>query len=318
MENKKVKVSIVIAAYNEEESIKMCYEQVNEQCLKLNKDYEIIFVNDGSKDNTLNILADIAQQNKKVKVINFSRNFGQRPALLAGFEKSTGDVVINLDADLQDPVFLIDEFVKKWEEGFDVVLAKRKKRKGESWFKKLTSKLYYKLYKKITNSNTPLDCGISRLLSRKVVNHIVSMPEHNIYLAGLTEFVGFKQTVVEYDRDERKFGKTKYGLKSLMNLAVNNIMPYTSAPVNFVLGLGAFLSFAGIAMAVTFTILLLCGVGFSNLWWLGTALTALSGVITFSVGIVGMYVVRVYVESLNRPKYIVAQTYNLGDCDEQN
>ena len=315
---KKVKVSVVIAAYNEEESIKMCYEQVNQECLTLNKDYEIIFVNDGSKDKTLEILEEIANQNKKVKVINFSRNFGQRPALLAGFEKSTGDVVINLDADLQDPVFLISEFVKKWEEGFDVVLAKRKKRKGESLFKKLTSKLYYKLYKKITNSNTPLDCGISRLLSRKVVNHIVSMTEHNIYLAGMTEFVGFKQTVVEYDRDERKFGKTKYNLKSLMNLAVNNILPYTSAPVNFVLGLGVFLGFAGFIMVVTFLVLALCGISFSGLWWLGSALTLLTGVVTTSVGIVGMYVVRVYIESLNRPKYIIAQTYNLGEVDEQN
>ncbi len=312
------KVSIVIAAYNEEESIQMCYEKVNEECLTLNKDYEIIFVNDGSKDNTLNILTDIAKENKKVKVINFSKNFGQRPALMAGFTKATGDVVINLDADLQDPVFLITEFVKKWEEGYDVVLAKRKKRKGESWFKKFTSKVYYKIYKWLSKSNTPLDCGISRLLSRRVVNQIIAMPEHNIYLAGMTEFVGFKQTVIEYERDERKMGKTKYSVKSLINLAVNNILPYTSTPINVILGLGIMLGLGGGLMLLTLLVLVLCGVYISTTLWLVATMLTLSGIVTFSISIVGLYVARVYIEALNRPKYIISTTYNLGEDDDQN
>ena len=275
-----------------------------------------MFVNDGSKDRSLEILEELASKHKQVKVINFSRNFGQRPALMAGFKMATGDVVINIDADLQDPASLIGKFVAKWEEGYDVVLAKRTRRKGESWFKKITSKIYYKVYRWITKSKTPLDCGISRLLSRRAIDNILKLSEHRIYLAGMTELVGFKQTVIEYDRDERRAGKTKYSVKSLFNLAINNILPYTSFPINFVLGLGLFLGVVGVMGLVALLVLLLCSVPFSTIWWLVAAITTATGVVTTSVGIVGLYVLAAYTETLNRPKYIIAQTFNLGEDNE--
>ena len=318
MKEKEIDISIVIPLKNEEEVLDLCFTEVTKECKKLNKSFEIIFVDDGSTDNSLNILENIAKQNDFVKVISFSRNFGQRPALMAGFKKAKGKAVINMDCDLQDPVCLISMFVEKWEEGNDVVLFKRKERKGESFFKKLTSKIYYKVFKWLSKTNTPLDCGITRLLSRKVVDHILSMPEHNIYLAGMTEFVGFKQAIVEHDRFERKFGKTKYSFKSLIKLAINNIMPYSSTPINFIFVLSMFLGLLGCVGVLALTILSICSVVFSGVLWIVSTLLILGGITTMSIAIVGLYVFLTYTETLNRPRYIIAKTLNLGENDEQN
>lgn len=316
MKKNEVDVTILIAVYNEEEGINYCFEEVNKECLKLNKSYEIIFVNDGSKDNSLQLLKQIAEKHNFVKVISLSRNFGQRPALLAGFEHASGKVIINMDADLQDPVSLISDFVNKWEEGYDVVLAQRNVRKGESFFKKYTSTLFNKIFKKVTNTNIPKNCGITRLLSRRVVESILKMPEKNIYLAGATEYVGFKQAVIKFDRDERKFGKTKYNVKKLVTLAVNNILPYTAFPIIFIFGLSLFLGFAGVMMLLVQGIVALCSVKVSGLLWLIATLITLTGLTIFSVSMVGTYVLKTYTEALNRPRFIISEKYNLGDNNE--
>lgn len=315
---KNPKISIIIPVFNEEECIERCFREVSTECNCLPIKYEIIFVNDGSKDKSYEILNQLASNNKCIKVIHFSRNFGQRPALLAGFEcayQRGADAIINLDCDLQDPASLIGKYLEKFNDGYDVVLGKRKKRKGESLFKKLTAKLYYKIFRQLSKTNTPKDCGISRLLSRRVVENILKMGEHNIYLAGMTEYVGFKQTIVEYDRDPRKEGKTKYSVKKLIKLAINNILPYSSTPISFIFGSGLFLGLSGLAMFVTLVVLSIIGVCFSNILWIIMALIIGFGLVVTSIGIIGAYIFLCYSETLNRPRYIVSETINIGEND---
>lgn len=310
---KEIIVSMVIPVYNEEESINICYKAVSEELQKLNKTYEIIFVNDGSSDNSTSILEELAKSDENVKVINFSRNFGQQAALFAGFKMSSGKVVINLDCDLQDPVSLISDFLQKWEEGYDIVLAKRRSRKGETFFKKITSKLFYRFFRWLSGTKLPLDCGIARLLSKRVVETLLQMPEHNKYLHGLTEIVGFKSTVIDFDRDERKFGKTKYSVKSMCRLALNSILPFSAKPLMFILGFGIFLTFASSVMLLTQIILAICGIAVTSILWLIAVNILLSGIVTSCIGVLSLYVSRIYTESLNRPLYIISTTYNFGE-----
>ena len=316
MKKSKVDISIVIPVCNEEPALDRCLKEVDAECKKLNRPYEIIFVDDGSKDKSLSILESFAKEYNYVKVITFSRNFGQNPALFAGFKYASGDAVINLDADLQDPAHLIGEYVAKWEEGYDVVLSKRKKRKGESFFKKFTSKLFYKVYNFLSKTNVPKDCGISRLLSRKVLNEILALREKNLYLAGLTDFVGYKYAVIEFDRDPRISGVTKYSVKRLIKLAITNILPFSTTPINFVTGTGVFLGVGGGAMLITLIVLSILSVCFSPILWIISTMLILSGIITVGIGIVGTYVAVTYKETLDRPRYIIANKYNLGDDDE--
>ncbi len=313
---KQVKISIVIPVYNEQECIRRCFDEVSAECQRIGKTYEIIFVNDGSKDKSLDILCDIASKNKQVKVINFSRNFGQRPALMAGFKSASGEAVINIDCDLQDPVRLIGDFVKKWEEGYDVVLGKRKTRKGESFLKKFTAKIYYKLFSWLSKTNTPKDCGIARLLSRRVVDDITSLKEHNIYLAGMTEYVGYKQAIVEYDREARVEGKTKYSIKKLVRLAINNILPYSSMPLDMVFAGGVTMSVGGVIMLVTLLILTLCCIAFSQVLWIIGTMVLCTGILLASLGVVGAYVFLGYMESLDRPRYIIERMINFDENKE--
>lgn len=314
--DKKIDVSVVIPVYNEEESINRCFNEVDNECKKLGRTYEIIYVNDGSKDNSLNILKELAEKYPQVKVINFSRNFGQNPALMAGFKMSSGEAIINIDCDLQDPVHLITDFVNKWSEGYDVVLAKRKKRAGESVFKKVTSKIFYKVFKWLSKTNTPQDCGISRLLSRRVLNDILQLNEHNIYLAGMTEYVGYKQTIVEFDREPRREGKTKYNVKKLVKLAISNTLPYSSTPIAFIFGGGITMSLMGTLGLITLLVLSLVKVVFPSLLWIIGTIVLCTGIIMASLGVIGAYIMMSYTEVLNRPRYIIADKYNFGDKDE--
>ena len=312
----KVDISIVIPVYNEEESLQMCLEEVSKECNKLNKTYEIVFVNDGSKDKSFEILENMAQAHKYVKVVHFSRNFGQSAALIAGFKYASGKAVINIDCDLQDPPHLISDFVSKWEEGYDVVLAKRRTRKGESLFKKLTAKIYYGIYKWLAKSKTPRGCGISRLISRQALDVILQMPEQDMYLAGMTEYVGFKQTIVEFDRESRKLGTTKYTLKKMCTLALNGIIPFSSTPIALIFGLGISLGLLGVLSIITLIILSIVGVCFSGILWVISTIIISTGIIVSCLGILGAYISLSYKEVLNRPKYIVSKTLNCEDFDD--
>ena len=209
MENIK-KLSIIIPMYYEEKVVNECYKRLKEMVEKLKGyDYELIFVNDGSKDNTLNLLEEIAKNNNKVKIISFSRNFGHQAAVTAGLKYVTGDAIAIIDADLQDPPEEIPEMLKLWEQGYEVIYGKRKSRKGESAFKLLTAKMFYNTLDALSDVEIPKDTGDFRLVDRKVVNTINEMPEHNKFLRGLFSWVGYKQIPFEYERQERFAGKTK-------------------------------------------------------------------------------------------------------------
>lgn len=309
------KVSVVIPMYYEEEVAKECYNRVFKvlTCLK-DYDYEIIFINDGSKDNTLEILDDIAKEDKKVKVISFARNFGHQCAVTAGLKYVTGDAIVIIDADLQDPPELIPEMLKLWENGNEVIYGKRKAREGESKFKLLTAKMFYKTLNVLSDVDIPKDTGDFRLVDKKVVDVINSLPEHNKFLRGLFSWVGFKQTPFEYERKERFAGKTKYPLKKMLKLASDGIISFSTKPLKIVGGLGIFSVIASIL------ILLYAILSFIFKWnnlaagWtsLMVVTTFLSGIILISLWMIGEYIARIYDEVKGRPQYIIDKTININ------
>lgn len=233
------KISIVIPMYNEHEIANMCYKRINEVIKQLNNyEYEIIFINDGSKDNTQLILEEIAKEDKNVKILSFSRNFGHQAAVTAGIKYVTGDAIVIMDADLQDPPELIPDMLKLWEDGNEVIYGKRKARKGESLFKLMTAKMFYNTLNALSDVDIPKDTGDFRLVDRKVVDTINNLPEHNKFLRGLFSWVGYKQYAYEYERQERKAGKTKYPLKKMLKLAADGIVSFSTKPLKIVGGLG--------------------------------------------------------------------------------
>ena len=211
------KVSIIIPAYNEEESLPLLYDRLSKVILNLkNYEFELLFINDGSKDNTLKIIKGLREKDSKISYVDFSRNFGKEVAMIAGLDYAKGDCVIFIDADLQDPPELIPEMLKLWEAGNDVIYGKRKTRDGESVFKLFTAKIFYKTLNALSDVEIPKDTGDFRLVDRKVVDTINSLPEHNKFLRGLFSWVGYKQIPFQYERKERFAGKTKYPLKKML------------------------------------------------------------------------------------------------------
>ncbi len=236
------KVSVVIPMYYEEEVAQICYDRVSSVLEKLKKeyDYEIIFVNDGSKDKTLSILKEIANKNNKVKIISFSRNFGHQSAVTAGIKEVSGDAIVIMDADLQDPPELIPDMLKLWEDGYEVIYGKRNTRKGESAFKLLTAKMFYSFLNAMSEVEIPKNTGDFRLVDRSVIDVINNLPEHNKFLRGLFSWVGFEQKEFLYDRPKREFGETKYPFKKMMKLAKDGIISFSTKPLKIVGGLGIF------------------------------------------------------------------------------
>ena len=245
------KISVVIPMYYEEEVAQECYNKMTKVLENIKDyDYEIICVNDGSKDKTLSILEKIAENDKRVKVISFSRNFGHQCAVTAGLKYVTGDAIVIIDADLQDPPELIPEMLKLWENGNEVIYGKRKTRDGESKFKLLTAKMFYNTLNALSDVEIPKDTGDFRLVDRKVVDVINSLPEHNKFLRGLFSWVGFEQKAFEYERKERFAGKTKYPLKKMLKLASDGIIGFSTKPLKMVGGLGV------LTICISFVILI--------------------------------------------------------------
>ena len=233
------KISLVIPMYYEEQVVEECYNRVTKVLKEIQDyEYEIIFINDGSKDNTLDILERIAKIDNNVKVISFSRNFGHQAAVTAGLKYVTGDAIVIMDADLQDPPELIPDMLKEWEKGYEVIYGKRKSRKGESVFKLLTAKAFYSTLNKLSDVEIPKDTGDFRMVDRKVVDVVNSLPEHNKFLRGLFSWVGFEQLAYEYDRKERFAGKTKYPFGKMLKLALDGILSFSTKPLKIVGGLG--------------------------------------------------------------------------------
>ena len=312
----KKKVSIVVPMYYEEKVVEECYNRLLKVVSNIkNYDYEIIFINDGSKDKTLDILQKIANKDKNVKVISFSRNFGHQCAVTAGIKYVTGDAIVIIDADLQDPPELIPDMLKLWEEGNEVIYGKRKVRKGESAFKLLTAKMFYKTLNALSDVEIPKDTGDFRLVDRKVVDVINSLPEHNKFLRGLFSWVGFKQYPFEYERQERFAGETKYPLKKMLKLASDGIISFSSKPLKLVGGIGIFsiiISFLLLIYAIIAYIFKFSGLtaGWTSII---VAITFFAGVQLLSIWIMSEYIARIYDETKNRPQYIIDKEINIDD-----
>lgn len=308
------KYSIIVPAYNEEKSLRLFYDAVTPMMEGLNEEYEMIFVNDGSRDATKDILRGLAEKDKRVKVCNFSRNFGQQAALLCGLKESSGEAVIAMDADLQDPPEVALQMIEKWKEGFDVVHGKRKKRKGETVFKKATAFFFYRFMRKITGLDMPADVGDFKLYDRKVVDAILSMGEHDRLLRAQVTWVGFKQTFIEFDRPERVAGETHYTLKKMIKLAESGIFPNTDYTLTLPIKLGLLLGFASVACFVTFIVLSICNVWFGGLTaWLFPTVAVLVAVVLVCQGMANIHTAMIYKEVQNRPKYVLAEKLNFED-----
>lgn len=310
------KISVVVPMYNEQEVATICYDRLTQVLSKLdNYEYEIVFVNDGSKDDTLEILEILAKKDKCVKIISFSRNFGHQAAVTAGIRNVTGDAAIIIDADMQDPPEVIPQLLELWKQGNDVVYAVRKKRKGETKFKLLTAKAFYKMLNKLSNVYIPQDTGDFRLIDKKVVQALASMPEHNKFLRGLTSWVGFKQTPYEYERQERAAGKTKYPLSKMMKLALDGIINFSTKPLKIIGGFGVFSIF------VSFCIFVYAILSYIFKWntlmpgWTSimVTITFMSGIQFLVIWMLSEYISRIYDEVRQRPEYIIDKTKNIEE-----
>ena len=306
------KVSVVIPMYYEEEVAKECYNRTKNVLNSLeNYEHEIIFVNDGSKDRTLPILKEIASKDENIKVVSFSRNFGHQAAVTAGLKFVTGDCILIIDSDMQDPPELLVDMLKLWEEGNEVIYAKRKTRKGESKFKLMTAKMFYRILNGLSDVDIPKDTGDFRLVDRKVVDVINSMPEHNKFLRGLFSWVGFKQTPIEYERQERFAGKTKYPLKKMLKLASDGIISFSTKPLKIIGGIGI------ISIFVSFILLIYAILSYVFKWnnlasgWtsLMVAITFFAGVQLVSTWMISEYIARIYDDTKNNVFCIIFLPY---------
>lgn len=300
--------SVVIPAYNEQESIDEAYRRLTHVMRSMNEPYELVFVNDGSRDRTAEIIAGFCANDSAVKLVNFTRNFGHMSAISAGMDYARGEAIFVIDADLQDPPEVFAEMAIKWREGYHVVYGKRKKREGESLFKKLSAKVFYRLINSMTTIELPLDTGEFRLIDRKVCDAVNRLPEKNRYIRGLVSWVGFKQVAVEYVRHERFAGETKYPLKKMIAFAMDAIIAFSYKPLRLATGLGFLISiFSFVYMMVIlyerfFTDRIISG-------WASTMVVMLftQGMVLIIMGLMGEYIGRIYKEIKNRPAYIVQE-----------
>lgn len=311
-----IRYSIVVPVYNEELLIEESYRRLKKVMDSTDETYELIFVDDGSHDKSAEILSRISMSDKNVKLISFSRNFGHQTAITAGMDNAKGDAVVVIDADLQDPPEVILKMIEKWKEGYDVVYGKRAERKGESFFKLFTARVFYRLLKSLTNVDIPVDTGDFRLIDRKVcdvMNSLNSIKEKNRYIRGLVSWVGFKQIGVEYVRDPRLAGETKYTLKKMLKLAMDGITSFSYAPLKLPLNLGIFLLAAGFVYLIVELVLKVAGVDVS----MENTVIAINMILfglNFSVlGAFGEYIGRIYDEVRDRPLYIIARKVGFDD-----
>lgn len=309
-----VRYSIIVPVYNEEEVIMETYRRLTKVMDSTGEPYEILFVNDGSRDQTFQLAEEICKGDPRIRIINFSRNFGHQIAVTAGMEYSKGQAVVIIDADLQDPPEVIPLMIEKWKAGYDVVYGKRLKRKGETFFKKATAKLFYRFLNHMTNVDIPVDTGDFRLIDRKVCDTMNSLTEKNRYVRGLVSWVGYRQTGVEYVREERFAGETKYPLKKMLKLAGDAMLSFSYKPLKIAGLVGGLLSAASFIYLIIiiyqrlFTDTTITG-------WASTLVVMLffNGVTLVMHSITGEYIGRIYEETKNRPLFIVRDTIGFED-----
>lgn len=310
---KEIMYSIVIPMYNEQEVIAESYRRLKAVMDGMNEEYELLFVNDGSRDNTMNIMCAIQAEDPRVRIIDFSRNFGHQAAVTAGMANARGNAVVLIDADLQDPPECIPGMAEKWKEGYDVVYGKRLKREGESFFKLVTAKYFYRFINKLTNNMIPVDTGDFRLMDRKVVDVMNSLQEKNRFLRGMVGWVGFKQYAYEYKRDERWAGETKYPLKKMLKLAGDGIVSFSADPLRWALKAGVGLLFGGALWLLVLIVLAICGVAFGQWMIIMAGMCMLTALVLLALGIMGEYISRIYDEAKDRPVYIINKIYEKGE-----
>lgn len=311
------KVTIIIPAYNEEESLPLLYERLNKVISNLqNYEFEMLFVNDGSKDKTIKIIKELRAQDKRVSYVDFSRNFGKEVAMIAGLDYAQGDCVIFIDADLQDPPELIPELIKYWEEGYDDVYARRRSRKGESFLKKFTSKMYYKVLQKMTRIEIQRDTGDFRLLDRRCVNALIQLRETQRCSKSMFSWIGYNKKEVLFDRDPRIAGKTKWNYKKLVDLAIDGITSFTTSPLR----ISTYLAIPTFLMLFIYTIYVVVkcitqSVAVQAFQAIILLVLFFAGVQIMLFGIIGEYLGRIFNETKNRPLYFIKE-YN--DIREEN
>jgi dolichol-phosphate mannosyltransferase len=309
-----VTLSVVVPLYNEELVIDAMYARLTQALKACVDSYEIILVNDGSRDKTLEMAFAICQRDKAVKLVNLSRNFGHQLAITAGMDRCSGQCVVIIDADLQDPPEVIAQMLEKWREGCHVVYGVRAKRKGESWFKKITAKVFYRLLRRMTAVQIPVDTGDFRLMDRRVLSEFLGMREQARFVRGMVSWIGFKQGEVLFERQERFAGETKYPFKKMLKFAIDGVLSFSHVPLKVASAFG-FLS-----AAVSF-IFMVYGFIQKSFYpetvvpgWASTfsAILFIGGVQLICMGILGEYVGRIYEEVKKRPLYVVQDEINFG------
>jgi len=308
--DRNIELSIVVPVYNEEQSIEELVRRMTGAAESITPDYEIIFVNDGSRDGSLLKLKAACELNPKLHYISFSRNFGHQIAITAGMDHASGNAIVTIDGDLQDPPELIPEMYQEFLKGYKVIYAKRAKRKGESFFKLITAKLFYRLMARLVSFEIPLDVGDFRLISRDVLKYVQKMKEYDKYLRGQIAWLGFKSTYVLFERDERRFGKTNYPFKKMLRLAFNGITAFSDSPLKIATTVGftvCVISFLTLMYAVYIYIFahdrVLPG-------WASTivSITFLGGVQLLCLGMIGEYISRIMNNVRDRPLYVIDQS----------
>lgn len=306
-------LSVIVPCYNEEANVQRLYDRLSAVMAALAKPYELIFVNDGSRDRTMELIRALAEKDARVRFICLSRNFGHQIAVTAGLDASLGQRIAIIDADLQDPPELIGEMMAKMDEGYEVVYARRRQRKGDSWLKKFTARIFYRILARITSVEIPVDTGDFRLIDRKIVEVLKKMPEQQKYLRGQIAWAGFRQTYVEFDRDGRAGGKTGYTVSKMLRLAMDGITSFSDFPLRFATMAGFVVS------GLSFLIILYALISYFILGdtvrgWTSMLVSVMfiGGIQLIAIGIIGEYISRLSANVRNRPLYIVMDS-NIPD-----
>ncbi|MEI6237393.1 MAG: glycosyltransferase [Candidatus Saccharibacteria bacterium] len=313
-------ITYIFPIYNESSNIDLLYKTIKDTTTQLLDKYHLqfIFINDGSKDDSLQKLVDIQRSDNSVKVVNFSRNFGHQIAVTAGLDNTSGDAVIIMDSDMQDPPQVSLDLISKWEQGYEVVYAQRKTRK-DTFFKRVTAAMFYKTLQNLASIDIPRNTGDFRLIDKKVVKAINSMHEHDRFLRGMVAWVGFKQIAVQFDRGKRHAGETNYSLSKMMKLAMDGILGFSTYPIRLISKVGYFISilaFLGILYAIAYKF-----INPDNTvpgWtFIVISILFIGGLQLIMLGILGGYIGRIYSEAQNRPLYIIDNIYETKDHDQQ-
>lgn len=311
------KISLIVPVLNEEEAIPVFYQAVRAYEELQHYQVEIIFIDDGSTDNSDTILSQLAQQDVLVKHLSFTRNFGKEAALFAGLKHASGDAIIPIDVDLQDPIEVIPQLLTAWEEGADVVLAKHTERKTDSWLKRKTAEWFYKIHNKIAPVGIEENVGDFRLMSKTVVASILKLPERNLFMKGVFSWVGYQQAIVTYSRPARKVGKTKFNGWRLWNLAVEGITSFSTTPLKLSTYFGVFIALLSFVYGAWLIFDKLINdnpvPGYPSLM---VSVLFLGGVQLIAIGILGEYVGRIYIETKQRPRYLLKKKENSSNIDE--